>query len=47
MNTLMYPLNSVDWQGSQVIAHANALSGTVNTAGLNLPAVKEGPIEFN
>ena len=47
MNTLMYPLNLVHWQGTQVIAHAKALVGTVNTAGLNMPAVQGGPIEFN
>ena len=44
MNTLIYPLNLVGWQGSQVIAHANALAGTVNTASLNLPAVHGGPV---
>ena len=47
MNTFMYPLNSVGWQGSQVIANAKALAGTVNTASLNLPVVQRGPIEFN
>ena len=46
MNTLMYPLNLVGWQGSQVIAHAKALVGTVNTASLNLPAVQGEPITF-
>ena len=46
MNTHMYPLNLVGWQGSQVIAHAKALVGTVNTASLNLPAVQGGSIEF-
>ena len=44
MNTLMYPLNLVGWQGSQVNAHAKALVGTVNTASLNLPAVQGGPV---
>ena len=44
MNTLMYPLNLVGWQGSQVIAHAKALVGTVNTASLNLAAVQGGPV---
>ena len=42
MNTLMYPINLVGWQGSQVIAHAKALAGTVNTASLNLPALQVG-----
>ena len=46
MNTPMYPLNLVSWQGSQVTAHAKALVGTVNTASLNLPAVQGGPISF-
>ena len=46
MNTLMYPLNLVGWQGSQVIAHAKALVGTVNTASLNLSAVQGGPIKI-
>ena len=36
MNTLMYPLNLVGWQWSQVIEHSKALAGTVNTASLNL-----------
>ena len=45
MNTIMYPLNLVGWQGSQVIAHAKALVGTVNTASLNLAAVQGGSIE--
>ena len=31
-----YHLNLVGWQGSQVIEHAKALVGTVNTASLNL-----------
>ena len=47
MNTFMYPLNLVGWQGSQVIAHAKALAGTVNTASLNLPAVQGGSIEVH
>ena len=46
MNTLMYPLNLVGWQGSQVNAHAKALVGTVNTASLNLAAVQGGPVDF-
>ena len=46
MNAPMYPLNLVGWPGSQVIAHAKALVGTVNTASLNLPAVQEGPVLF-
>ena len=43
MNTLMYHLNLVGWQGSQVITHAKALAGTVNTAILNFP-VQGGPV---
>ena len=46
MNTLMYPLNLVGWQGSQVNAHAKALVGTGNTASLNLTAVQGGPVSF-
>ena len=46
MNTHIYPLSLVGWQGSQIIAHAKALVGTVNTVSLNLPAVQGGPIEF-
>ena len=46
MNTLMYPLNLVGGQGSQVIVHAKALVGTLNTASLNLPAVQGGPIRI-
>ena len=46
MNTLMYPLNLVGWQGSQVIAHAKALTGNVNTASLNLPTGQGGPVWF-
>ena len=46
MNTLMYSLNLVGWQGSQVNAHAKALVGTVNTASLNLTAVHGGPVDF-
>ena len=46
MNTLMYPLNLVGWQGSQIIEHAKALAGTVNTASLNLTADQRGPIEI-
>ena len=44
MNTLMYPLTSVGWQGSQVNAHAKALAGTMNTASLNLATVQGGPV---
>ena len=44
INTLMHPLNLVGWQGSQVIAHAKALVGTVDTASLNLPVVQGGPV---
>ena len=47
MNTLRYPLNLVGWQGSQAIAHAKALVGTVNTASLNLSAVQGGPVSFS
>ena len=46
MNTHINPLNLVGWQVSQVIAHAKALVGTVNTAGLNLPSVQGESIEF-
>ena len=42
MNTLMYLLNLVGWQGPQVIEHAKALAGTVNTASLNLTADQRG-----
>ena len=44
INTLMYLLNLVGWQGSQVNAHAKALAGTANTASLNLTAVQGGPV---
>ena len=44
MNTLRYPLNLVGWQGSQVSAHAKALTGTVNTASLNLATVQGGSV---
>ena len=47
MNTLKYPLNLVDWQGSQVNAHTKALVGTVNTVSLNLATVQGGPIGFD
>ena len=47
MNTLQYPLNLVGWQGSQVIDHARALAGTVNTVSLKLPAVQGGHIDFS
>ena len=46
MNTLMYPLKIVGCQGSQVIEHAKALVGTVNTASFNLTAVQIGPISM-
>ena len=46
MNTLLYPLNLVGWQGSQVIEHAKALVGTVNAASLNLTAVQGATIEL-
>ena len=46
MNTFMYPLNLVGWQGSQVIEHAKALVGTVNTASMNLTADQRGSIEI-
>ena len=35
MNTLVYPLNLVGWQGSTVTEHAQALVETVNTVSLN------------
>ena len=44
MNTPRYPLNLVDWQGSQVNAHAKALAGTVNTASFNLATVEGGSV---
>ena len=47
MNTLQYLLNLVGLQGSQVIEHAKALAGTVNTASLNLPAIQRGSIKFS
>ena len=47
MNTFRYPLNLVGWQGSQVIAHAKALMGTVNTASLNFSAVQGGSVKFS
>ena len=46
MNTLIYPLNLVGWQGSQVIEHAKALVGTVNTASLNLNSRERRSVEF-
>ena len=36
MNTHLYPLNLVGWQGSQVTQHAHILVGPVNTASLHL-----------
>ena len=39
-------LNLVGWQGSQIIAYTKALVGTLNTASVNLPVVKAGPIIF-
>ena len=44
MNTLQCPLNLVGWQGSQVTEYAQALTGTVNTASLNLTADQIGAI---
>ena len=38
MSTLLYPLNLVGWQGSQLTEHPQALAGTVNTASLDLMA---------
>ena len=46
MDTLQYLLNLVGWQESQVIEHAKALVGTVNTASLNLIAEEVGPILY-
>ena len=46
MNTLMYPLNLVGWQGSQVSEHAKTLAGTVNTASLNSTADQRGAIDI-
>ena len=46
MNTLLYPLNLVGWQGSQVTEYAQALAGTVNTASLNLIAGLVGYVQF-
>ena len=46
MYTFMYPLNLVDWQGSEVNAHSKTLVGTGNTASLNFPAVQGGPVDF-
>ena len=42
----MYLLNLVGWQGSQVIEHAKALAGTVNTDSLNLTALQIGHTSF-
>ena len=42
MITLMYPLNVLGWQGSQVIEHAKALVGTVTNASLNLNSRERG-----
>ena len=47
MNTLMYPLNLVGWQGSQVNAHAKTLVGSLHTASLNFATVQGGPIGFD
>ena len=38
MNTLLYPLNLVGWQGSQVTNYDQDLAGTLNNASLNLIA---------
>ena len=46
MNALQCPLNLVDWQDSQVIAHAKALARTLNTASLNFAAVQGGHVVF-
>ena len=46
INMLKYPLNLVGWQGSQVIEHAKALVGTVNTASLNLNSRERRSREF-
>ena len=46
MDTLQYPLDLVGWQGSEVIEHAKALAGTVNTASVNLTADKRRSSEF-
>ena len=45
MNTPMYPLNLVSWHGLQVIEHAKALVGTVNTASFNSTADQSGATE--
>ena len=42
MNTLLYPLNVVGWQGSQITEHAHTLGGTVNTVSLNFIAGQVG-----
>ena len=44
MNTFLYPLNLIGWQGSQVIEHSQALGGPVNTASLNLTADQIGAV---
>ena len=46
MNTLLYPLNLVGWQGSHVTEHVQALAETVNTASLNLTAGQVGSEVF-
>ena len=46
MNIIMYPLNLVGWQGSQVIEHAKALAELLNTASLNMNSRERGHIEF-
>ena len=46
MNTLQYPLNLVDLQGSQFTKLAQALAGTVNTVSLNLTAGQAGSRVF-
>ena len=46
MNILQYPLNLVGWQEPQVIEHAKALAGTVNTASLNSTTEEVGYIVY-
>ena len=38
----MYPLNLLGWQGLQVIEHAKALVGTVNTANFEFDSSADG-----
>ena len=46
MNTLLYPLNLVGWQRSQVTEHVQALAGTLNTTSLNFTAGQIGSRVF-